>query len=168
MSSRNRSIWAVFPQHILRPFFDEFRHRKNTEKKEENIFFMTRDKKTLRTSITRGTHYMAPSCNGHDVAVLPNNVGSGRVGPSHPPPALTSSSDVANALALLHAKIALHLMSHAALARACWGTGSDRALALASCLKKACVSSDHLPPTSPTSTTSLKEEKTKKRKTSQK
>ena len=45
------------------------------------FFFMTRDKKTLlRTSITNGTHYMAPSCNGPDVAVLPNNVGSGRSG----------------------------------------------------------------------------------------
>ena len=43
---------------------------------------MTRDKKTLlRTSIiTKETHYMAPSCNGPDVAVLPNNVGSGRSG----------------------------------------------------------------------------------------
>ena len=86
------------------------------------LFPPTRDKKTLlRTPITRGTHYMAPSCNGPDVAALPNNVGSGRVGPSHPPPALISSSDVANALALLHAKIALHLMSHAALARAAAG-----------------------------------------------
>ena len=45
------------------------------------FFSMTRDKKTLlRTSITRGIHYKAPSCNGPDVAVLPNNVGSGRSG----------------------------------------------------------------------------------------
>ena len=52
---------------------------------------------------------------------------------------LPCSSNDANALALLHAKMVLHCMNHTALARACWGTSSDRALALASCLKKACL-----------------------------
>ena len=40
----------------------------------------------------------------------------------------------------------LHRKSHAALALACWEIASERALALASCLEKARVSSDHLPP----------------------
>ena len=64
---------------------------------------------------------------------------------------LTSSSDVANALALLHAKIALHLMSHAALARACWGTGSHRAGLGELSQEGLCL----IRPSSPASTTSL-------------
>ena len=42
----------------------------------------------------------------------------------------------------------IHRRSHAVLVRDWRGTASVRALALASCRKNACVSSDHLPPTS--------------------
>ena len=49
----------------------------------------------------------------------------------------------------------IHRRNHAALARDWRGTTSVRALALASCRKNACVSSDHLPPTSQARTTSF-------------
>ena len=68
------------------------------------------------------------------------------VGPSHLPPPLASSRDCENALALLHAMMVIHRRSHAALARFCWGTGSVRAFALASCRKNACISVDSRPP----------------------
>ena len=75
--------------------------------------------------------------------------------PSHPPLPLASSRDDAKALALLHAMMVIHRRSLAALARDWRSTTSVRALALASCRKNACVSSDHLPPTSQARTTSL-------------
>ena len=68
-------------------------------------------------------------------------------------PPRRSSNDNANAWAAQHASAVHHLRNHAR--RAAWriSRGSQRALALASRLRKSWASSDHLPPVSQASTT---------------
>ena len=75
--------------------------------------------------------------------------------PSAPCPPRRSNNDIANACAAQQESAVLHLLNQARLATSLISRGSDRALALASCLKKSCASSDHRPPVSHANITSL-------------
>ena len=74
---------------------------------ERTLLRTSSSNKQEKDYLTQG----ATSCHSPDVAETPQQTSAvDGVGPSHPPPALTSSSDDANARALLHAKM-VHRMS---------------------------------------------------------
>ena len=75
------------------------------------------------------------------------------MGPSTPRPPRRSKRERANERAPPQANIVPHLYNHANLKRDRMARGAFLVLALANCLKKSRLSSDHLPPTSLARTT---------------